>query len=189
MIVHRAWIGGLATSLLLGIMPGGAEPIREERAYSSMTARATPPELFAGEPGCPPGEKCDRASRMFAGSLVLDAGLPGSLVLVGEGWGMSYRDAGVDISQGIAAIGVRSYLANVVWLQAGIGGANGVASSEADSLSELASDIVPAAMFGAGFEVDLADTLELDVSMHTGSALSDGQMRVYHASFGIGLRW
>lgn len=188
MIIHRAWIGGLATSLVLGLLPSSAEPTHTRALVAPPVA---PSELFGGEPGCPAGaEACVGASRVFAGSVVLDAALPGPLALVGEGWGMSYRDARVDISQGIAALGVRGYLARVLWLQAGVGAANGVVSPEADHLAPaMESGIVPAAMFGMGLELDLTESIGLDVSMHAGSAVDDGQMRVFHASFGVGLRW
>lgn len=116
----------------------------------------------------------DAGSHVAAGSVVLERGrrvLQG-LALVGQGWGMSYRDEQTDVSQGILAVGVRGWAATGLWLQAGAGAARDAMSDD--------TTVLPAAMLGVG--VELAG---VELSCHAGSGVDDGALRVFHVSVGI----
>ena len=120
----------------------------------------------------------DGGTHVAAGSVVLERGTPllRHLALVGIGWGMSYRDERMDVSQGIGAIGLRGSPAHGLWLQAGAGGAR-------DAITDDHA-VLPAAMIGAGVELGAAT-----LSCHAGSAVGDGEPRVYHVSLGLGARF
>jgi hypothetical protein len=120
----------------------------------------------------------DGGTHVAAGSVVLDREpylLPG-VSLVGLGWAMSYRDERVDVSQGIGAIGLRGALRPGLWVQAGAGGAR-------DAMTHDRA-VLPAAMLGVGVELGGAT-----LSCHAGSAVGDGEPRVYHASIGVSARF
>lgn len=116
----------------------------------------------------------DGGTHVAAGSVVLERGTPRlrHLALVGIGWGMSYRDERLDVSQGIGAIGLRGWAVPGVWLQAGAGGAREAMTDD--------RAVLPAAMIGAGVELAGAT-----LSCHAGSAVEDGEPRVYHVSLGL----
>jgi hypothetical protein len=162
-LVHRAWIAGLATSLLLGLAPTDADPAEGP-------------------------DHGDSSSSAFAGSVVLERGRGRieSFALVGQAWGMAYRDDRVDVAQGIAALGVRRWLPGV-WVQAGVGAAAGQASDDArPSLGWIETPtVLPAGMLGVGTQVGVAE-----IALHAGTGVDrDGAMRVWHASIGLGVRW
>jgi len=121
-----------------------------------------------------------RGSHVAAGSVVLERGrnLFAGLALVGQGWSMSYRDERIDVSQGIAALGLRGRPVRGLWLQAGPGAAHSTMSGEATFL--------PAAMVGFGLDLPRG----LEVACHAGAGVAGGgALRVHHVSLGVGGRF
>lgn len=183
----------LAIVLMLGMIPSVAHADGVDGSFAALGAVRVPAPSLAGDPGCNGGaERCTGASHAFAGSVVLHR-IPTSLgpvAVVGQGWGMSFRDDRVDVSQGIAALGLRGWAGEVFWIQAGVGAAAGEVSTDALALAPaVASAITPAAMVGVGVELAADEHLELDLSVHAGSALDVDPLRVFHVSVGLGLRW
>jgi len=130
-------------------------------------------------------------SMQFAGSIVLGhapEGL-GPVALVASGWGMSFRDSRVDVSQGIASLGVRGWFLPSVWMQWGVGAAAGESSREA-TVIDMRQPLEPAAMLGVGGDLIATDDVVVQLAMHGGTALDEaGRPSVYHVSLGLDLAW
>jgi hypothetical protein len=168
-LVGRAWLAGAVTALALGMAQSLADPVVGHAAFS----------------GRPSQEEVEPSSGAFAGSFVLERGRGAlaPLALVGQGWGMQYRDDELEVAQGIATLGLRGALHPGLWLQGGLGAA--VVGTSVEPNLGVEPLIVPAAMLGVGVAFG-----PLELTAHAGSGVDErGAMRVWHASIGIGTRW
>jgi hypothetical protein len=130
-------------------------------------------------------------SRIYAGTVVLGRNQPMHAVdVIGAGWGMSYRDSELDVSEGLAAFGLRVRPTEGLWLEAGVGAASTRASVTIEQYQDaVESGVVPAGMAGLGVELELLG-VPLAVTMHVGTGVDGtGAACAHHASMGVGGTW
>jgi hypothetical protein len=181
-VVGRAVLGGLATSLLLGMVPSLAET--PGAANSPLESRTS------GLAAQPIAEVVD-GSRLLAASFVVVDSFAGHRVgVVAQGWGMQYRDPSVDLWQGMGTLGIRAWPYRSLWVQGGLGAASGGMSNDGPMpLDPTAIQLTPAAMVGFGFELGYDEDISIDLSAHAGSALGTDLRHVCHASLGLTISW
>jgi hypothetical protein len=130
-------------------------------------------------------------SAIYAGSITLGRNNPMPGVdVVGIGWGMSYRDPELVVTEGLAALGVRARPIPGLWLEIGAGAASTRSSAEvAEYRTADETGVAPAAMVGTGVEFELIG-VPVAVTMHAGAGVDgEGAPCAFHASLGFGGTW
>lgn len=145
--------------------------------------------IGAGRMGCTTddGDDCDGDGSIRAAGLIGEAGLmlTPSLAIIGQVSGVVHRDDDYELSQWVAAGGLRAWVAPRFWIEGGVGAARTKIDVMGDFLDISAeSETVPAVAAGLGVEVLSSNKFALDVALRGANGFYEDEYNVYQVTLG-----
>lgn len=203
-LVRKQLLKALTVVLALGMVPALAMAQEEYEAFEAEEEDDRVGFTFgigagAGQLYCS-GQGCEGMTA--AGALDLHLGFMAipSIAIVGDVWGMVHPGEDVMLTQGIASVGPQVWLADKIWLRAGIGVARtafnynedfdfGDEVEEEDILDR--SDVVPAFAAAAGVDFYEGNDFSLGAQLKfgTGFDYEEENTRVQNVSLGLAATW
>ncbi|HVV88216.1 MAG TPA: hypothetical protein VHE35_34480 [Kofleriaceae bacterium] len=188
-------LGSILSTIVFGaatcafLSPASARPWRHDHA--PRTGGTFGIGIGIGHISCEDSDGNDcGGGDLPAGGISLRAGsmLSPETSLSAELWGMTHREDGQTVTQGILAGVVRGWVAPILWLEGGVGVARTTSEYDIGVGTEVSqSDVVPAGVAGIGVEVLSAPDLAIDLELKGGAGLYEDDLRVFNASFGVGV--
>lgn len=193
--MHRKRAQMAAIALGLALAAASWEPARAE---ASPSPQREGPTFGAGLgfgtmfSDCAEGFDCDTV--LESGSIhAFAGGFAGpSTALVLEGWAMVHPGDDVRITHLIGAGALQQWLTRRLWLKAGVGAARSSFSYDINDVLEVRDDseIAPAALAAAGFEVVVGERSSFEIQLRYGAGIyDDAETRVHQLALAAGLSW
>jgi hypothetical protein len=108
-----------------------------------------------------------------------------SLAIIGQVSGVVHRDDDYELSQWVAAGGLRAWVAPRFWIEGGVGAARTKIDVMGDFLDISAeSETVPAVAAGLGVEVLSSNKFALDVALRGANGFYEDEYNVYQVTLG-----
>jgi hypothetical protein len=132
---------------------------------------------------------CEDLTQAAGLNFQLGAMIGPRFAIMGDLWAMAHRENRLTLTQAIASVGPQVWLADRVWLRAGLGVARSGFNYDAEivDISDR-TDLVPAATGALGFELITTDVFALDLQLRAGAGFfhEDSDDRVQNYSLGVG---